>query len=155
MPDMVTCTRRLTFEAGHRVYGHESRCAHPHGHSWKVWVTASAASLDSIGRVIDFSVLKEKIGGWIDTHWDHAFLVAREDTAMQAALSLFSRFPTSPASPRVFVLPMNPTSEHLALYLLQDVCPQVLADTMIQVVKVIVQETENCTAEALYENLRG
>ena len=148
MEQVVTCTRRLTFEAGHRVQGHENKCAHPHGHSWKVWITARGACLDGIGRVIDFSVLKEQVGGWIERHWDHAFIVGREDTSFQEALGMFYRT-ESTLTPRVFLLPTNPTSECLAQYLLHTVCPDVLRDTAIEVVKVIVQETENCTAESV------
>ena len=58
----VTCTRRLCFEAGHRVYGHESKCANLHGHSYKV-ERGLRSGAGRVGRVIDFSVLKEKIGG--------------------------------------------------------------------------------------------
>ena len=49
---MITCTRRLTFCAGHRVLGHESKCAHPHGHNYVVYVTAEAEQLDDVGRVM-------------------------------------------------------------------------------------------------------
>jgi 6-pyruvoyltetrahydropterin/6-carboxytetrahydropterin synthase len=150
---MITCTRRLTFEAGHRVMGHENKCAHPHGHSWKVWVTATSPDLDAIGRVIDFTVLKTKIGGWIDTHWDHAFIVSAQDTDFQHALATF--YATLPAlTPRMFVLPTNPTSEHLAHYLLHTVCPALLVETGVRVIRVIVQETENCVAQGDYEDLR-
>jgi 6-pyruvoyltetrahydropterin/6-carboxytetrahydropterin synthase len=143
---MPTCTRRLTFEAGHRVMGHENLCAHTHGHSWKVWVTAQGASLDSVGRVIDFGVLKQKVGGWIDAHWDHAFIVHAEDTVVIDAFEEIHLSMEGP--PRLFALPTNPTSEHLAHYLLHTVCPLVLRDTGVTVVKVVIQETENCTAEA-------
>lgn len=49
----ISCTRRLTFAAGHRVWKHEGKCAHPHGHNYVVEVTARAAARDAareIGR---------------------------------------------------------------------------------------------------------
>ena len=62
----ITATRRLQFAAGHRVHGHEGKCRHLHGHNFVVFLTAAAENLDAVGRVIDFGVLKERIGGWIE-----------------------------------------------------------------------------------------
>lgn len=138
---MITCTRRLTFCAGHRVLGHESKCAHPHGHNYVVYVTAEAEQLDDVGRVIDFSVLKEEVGGWVDTWWDHGFLLADADTALRAALAGAGNFKT-------FVMRDNPTAENMARYLLHNVCPVVLAGKGVRVVQVRVEETENCYADA-------
>ncbi len=73
-----TCTRRIQFCCGHRVHRHEGKCANLHGHNYVLFVTAQG-SLDSVGRVIDFSVLKERIGGWIDQNWDHGFVLGVED----------------------------------------------------------------------------
>lgn len=137
----ITCTRRLTFCAGHRVYGHESKCAQPHGHNYVVHVTAEAEKLDRVGRVIDFSVLKERVGGWIETNWDHGFLLCEADVSLRAALAGNGGF-------KLFVLKENPTAENLADFLLRVVCPDVLRDTNVVVVRVRVEETENCYAEA-------
>lgn len=139
---MLTCTRRIQFCSGHRVLNHESKCANPHGHNYVALVTAHALELDAIGRVIDFSVLKEKVGGWIDEHWDHTFIRYEKDEAMALALSHV-------ASPKpVFVAPFNPTAEEMARHLLDTVCPEVLAGTGVVVTKVVLWETENCYAEA-------
>src|SRR5215813_6067779 len=104
---MVTVTRRLQFAMGHRVYGHEGKCRHLHGHNFVAFVTASATSLDEVGRVIDFGVLKERIGGWIDREWDHAFVVWDGDAEARAALERV-------AGQRIYLLPSNPTAENLA-----------------------------------------
>ena len=63
-----SCTRRIQFASGHRVLGHENKCRHIHGHNYVAFIHAEAEQLDSIGRVIDFGVLKDKFGGWIDEH---------------------------------------------------------------------------------------
>lgn len=44
----ITCTRRLQFCAGHRVLGHEGKCARPHGHNYTLFVTAKAVKLDHL-----------------------------------------------------------------------------------------------------------
>lgn len=140
---MIECRRRLTFCAGHRVMGHENKCAHLHGHNYTLLVHARARDLDSVGRVIDFAELKARVGGWIDTHWDHGFLLHAEDTAGQAALSAFR---AQGLPQKTFLLPTNPTAENLAAYLLETVCPQVLASTGIAVCSITLWETENCSA---------
>lgn len=139
---MITCTRRLQFCAGHRVLRHESKCANPHGHNYVALFEATAASLDDIGRVIDFSVLKEKIGGWIDKHWDHSFIVFKEDEKLKEVLSTVDR------NKPIFISDFNPTAEEMASYLLRVVCPEVLKGTGVTVRKVTLWETENCKAEA-------
>jgi 6-pyruvoyltetrahydropterin/6-carboxytetrahydropterin synthase len=140
----ISITRKLTFETGHRVMGHEGKCANPHGHSYKLFVHARAPKLDGVGRVIDFSVLKEKIGGWIDAYWDHGFILYAGDYDMRAALYAV-RGVSSTA--KFFSLPSNPTAENMAHFLLHNVCPSVLKDTGVEVFRITLWETENCSAE--------
>ena len=75
----ITCTRTLDWDMGHRVYGHENLCKHVHGHRFSASVEASAPQLDGVGCVVDFSLLKKLVGGWIDANWDHAFCVWDRD----------------------------------------------------------------------------
>ncbi|MEM1282099.1 MAG: 6-carboxytetrahydropterin synthase [Chlamydiota bacterium] len=138
----VTCTRRIKFSAGHRVMGHESKCATPHGHNYTVDITAEADTLDDVGRVIDFSVLKEKIGGWIDEHWDHTFLLYEKDVETIEALKQV------PANKPLYICPFNPTAEEIAKYLLLKIAPEVLQGTGVRITKIVVHETDNCSAEA-------
>lgn len=138
---MFTCTRKIHFCYGHRVMNHESKCATLHGHNGIIWVHASAQNgLDSLGRVIDFSVLKEKIGSWVDKNWDHTMILFKDDVQ---TLDLVSK---APSFKKPFIMPTNPTAENLAEYILKVVCPEVLADTGIIVKKVVFWETENCYA---------
>jgi 6-pyruvoyltetrahydropterin/6-carboxytetrahydropterin synthase len=104
-------------------------------------VFARAPQLDSIGRVIDFSVLKERIGGWIDAYWDHAFLVYRSDHKLIEALVALND-----PHHKIVILPVNPTAENLALFLLEKVCPKVLEGTDVCVYGLELWETENCKA---------
>ncbi|CDZ80105.1 queuosine biosynthesis protein QueD [Candidatus Rubidus massiliensis] len=138
----IACVRKIHFCSGHRVLNHEGKCANAHGHNYYAHIFAEANNLDELGRVIDFSVLKEMIGGWIDKHWDHNFLVCDKDEEMLRALQLI----TSPKKP--FICPFNPTAENMAIYLLEVICPQELKNTNVTVTKVIISETDNCYAEA-------
>jgi 6-pyruvoyltetrahydropterin/6-carboxytetrahydropterin synthase len=138
---MITATRRIQFAAGHRVFGHEGKCRHLHGHNFVAFLTAAAADLDAVGRVIDFGMLKERIGGWIEREWDHGFVVWRDDAEARQALAQV-------AGQKTYLLPANPTAENLADHLLHVVGPAVLADTGVRLVKVTLYETENGIAEA-------
>ena len=138
---MTTIVRRVQFCAGHRLFQHEGRCAHVHGHNYVVFFHAAGDELDRVGRVVDFSVLKDRLGGWIETHWDHAFICYKEDHELRKALSALE-------CQRLFLLDENPTAENMASYLLNVVGPEQLAGTGARLVRVVLWETENCCAEA-------
>jgi 6-pyruvoyltetrahydropterin/6-carboxytetrahydropterin synthase len=141
MNNKITATRILEFDAGHRVHQHESKCATLHGHRYKAEIHARAKSLDSVGRVIDFSVLKAKVGSWIDEFWDHTTLVFDQDKETLEALKKMPRFKEP------FVCPFNPTAENMAEYLLKEVCPEVLRGSNVEVHKIRLWETPNCFAD--------
>ena len=147
---MITCTKRLTFSAGHRVWKHESKCANLHGHNYAVLLEAAVhvekvqvptkKDLDAIGRVIDFGVLKKKFGRWIDENWDHGFIVHEQDFDALAALKHVN-------GTKIFRLPYNPTAENLAIFLLENVSKALLRGTGVALRKVTIWETETCFAE--------
>lgn len=144
-----SCTRRIQFCSGHRVMNHESKCANAHGHNYVAFFEAVATDLDELGRVIDFSVLKEKIGGWIDDNWDHGFIYFREDTVMHNALEGIK---SCLGSQKSYELMYNPTAENMAKYLYEYICPELLEGTGVKIVKVTLWETENCFASYGDEN---
>lgn len=112
-----------------------------HGHNYVAIFHAVADGLDDIGRVIDFSVLKEKIGGWIDEKWDHTFIVYEKDVEVRNALESVAR------KKPFFVAKFNPTAENMAEFLLKVICPRVLDGTGVQVRRIQLWETENCSVE--------
>lgn len=152
----VTCWRVVTFDAGHRLLGHEGKCAHLHGHTYRVEFGAAADQLDPVGRIVDFSVLKAALGGWVERYWDHGFLFNVEDSATANALAYFdagrrdieARTGIAPGEPqKSYALPYNPTAENIARYLGEVVGPSELSGTGVRLVRVVVWETPNCRAE--------
>jgi 6-pyruvoyltetrahydropterin/6-carboxytetrahydropterin synthase len=135
---LLTCSRRLEFDYGHRLLKHESKCAHAHGHRGVVEIECSASELDSVGRIIDFSAVKELVGGWIDANWDHAFIYFDEDERMAAFLETGEQ--------RRYSLAAEPTAENLVRHL-GVVASGLLAGRGISVVRVRLYETPNCFAE--------
>ena len=138
---MIECTRRINFDAVHGLHLHESKCRNAHGHQYIVFIYATAENLDKLGRVIDFSVLKEKFHGWIDDNWDHGFIYYEKDKEMEAALNMIE-------GQKKFALPYNPTGENLVKYLHTVVAVKQIKDTGIRNSKVEVWETENAFATA-------
>jgi 6-pyruvoyltetrahydropterin/6-carboxytetrahydropterin synthase len=135
------CIRQIDFCSGHRLMNHEEKCKFLHGHNYRASFYARAEQLDQIGRVVDFSVLKEKLKGWIDDHWDHKFILHKDD-----ALAI-SHVVAVNGESNTFLLPYNPTAENMAHYLLIEVSRKVFAGTGITIEKVVLSETPNCSAE--------
>lgn len=138
----ITCTRRIEFDAAHRVMQHESKCKHLHGHRYAVEATFSAGSLDPLGRVVDFGVLKERLGKWVNEHWDHNTILSHEDKVLGEKLA-------KETGQVIFYLPANPTAENMAAYLLNEVCPKLFPDITATCTRIRLYETPGCYVDAL------
>ncbi|MCK6506094.1 6-carboxytetrahydropterin synthase [Myxococcota bacterium] len=138
---MLTCTRRIEWDAMHRIPRHESKCRAFHGHRYVAEITCDAPELDDRGRVVDFGVVKERVGGWVDQHWDHTAILMRTDP--EAA-------PVAEANARlgrpVYWLDQPPTAE-VIVAALAVVAQELLADTGVTVVAIRLWETPNGSAE--------
>ncbi|HEY5993975.1 MAG TPA: 6-carboxytetrahydropterin synthase QueD [Gallionellaceae bacterium] len=106
-------TRRLEFDAGHRIPNHNSQCKHLHGHRYAVEITLSgdiitAHGASDEGMVMDFSDVKRIAKELLVDAWDHAFLVYRGD---RVVLDFLATLPGH----KTVVLDVIPTAENLAL----------------------------------------
>jgi 6-pyruvoyltetrahydropterin/6-carboxytetrahydropterin synthase len=143
MKYVMSCGRaNIAWDAAHRVTMHESKCRTLHGHRYSATIVAEAATLDDVDRVVDFGVIKAKVGTWIDDHWDHTTLVNVGDREL---LEFATREAELHAHRLPFVLPGEPTAETIAAYLF-DVAQDLLGDDRLRVVEVTVWETPNCFA---------
>jgi 6-pyruvoyltetrahydropterin/6-carboxytetrahydropterin synthase len=105
-------TRRLEFDAGHRIPNHNSQCKHLHGHRYAVEITLSGDVITTEGAseqgmVMDFSDVKRIAKERVVDVWDHAFLVYRND---KAVLDFLNTLPNH----KTVVLDVIPTAENLA-----------------------------------------
>lgn len=150
-----TAERYHDISCGHRVYGHESKCAHLHGHNYRIHFICEPATfndtkdqlfteLDKVGRVIDFSVIKEKLCMWVECIWDHKFLIWREDHLAEALLQM--------DLDGVVLVLFNPTAENMARFLVEEIGPRELRGTGVVLRKVIVEETAKCSASYTLED---
>ncbi|BBI98901.1 6-carboxytetrahydropterin synthase QueD [Ferrigenium kumadai] len=105
-------TRRLEFDAGHRIPNHNSQCKHLHGHRYAIEITLSGNIITTEGQseqgmVMDFSDVKRIAKEKVVDEWDHAFLVYRGD-------HMVSDFLASMPGHKTVVLDVIPTAENLA-----------------------------------------
>jgi 6-pyruvoyltetrahydropterin/6-carboxytetrahydropterin synthase len=135
---VVRATRYHDISCGHRVVGHEGKCQLLHGHNYRVHFHCEADALDSLGRVIDFGVIKSSLCEWLEQNWDHHMLLWQEDPLLPALLGI---------DPSIVTVPFNPTAENIALHLLNVVGPQTLPEEVL-LVRVVVDETRKCSCEA-------
>lgn len=131
-------SRYHDISTGHRVHGHESKCAHLHGHNYRIHFHCQSTQLDSVGRVVDFSVVKLKLCEWVEKHWDHKMLIWKNDPMLNDLIRL------DPEG--VVSVPFNPTAEQMAQYLVRVVGPDVLRNTNVTLVSVNIEETRKCSA---------
>ncbi len=143
-------TRRLEFDAGHRIPNHASQCRHLHGHRYAIEVTlsgpvvATAGAADE-GMVIDFSAVKAIAQQHVVDPWDHAFLAWRQD---KAVITFLDGIPGH----KTVLFDAPPTAEHLAqtaFAILDNAYREEYGDRL-QLERVRLYETPNCWADALW-----
>jgi 6-pyruvoyltetrahydropterin/6-carboxytetrahydropterin synthase len=140
---MITCSRRLEWDAMHRIPLHESKCKAFHGHRYAAEITCVSDGLDSLGRVVDFSVIKNRVGSWIDEQWDHTAILMRGDPDPTA--QALAKSNASYGRP-VYWLDKHPTAENIAEELGR-VAQELLDDTGVTVIKIRLWETPNAWVE--------
>lgn len=134
---MIECTRRIEFDAAHRVIGHENKCKYVHGHRYVLEITAESSSLNDLGMVVDFGQLKAVMKEWIDKNLDHNIILSREDEEL-------GKFISSHTGQGVYYIDTNPTAENIALHIKDDVVPGLFKGEVFKISKLKLFETPNC-----------
>lgn len=144
-------TRRLEFDAGHRIPDHASQCRHLHGHRYALEVTLSGDIIEAAGSavngmVMDFAEVKAIAQEVVVNAWDHAFLVYKGDSQV---LDFLNSMPGH----KTVVLDCVPTAENLArlAFRLLDARYQDSYGNHLRLEQVRLYETPNCWADALRE----
>lgn len=142
---MLTITRKLEFDAGHRIPDHHSQCRNLHGHRYALHITLTGELIEQTGRtdsgmIMDFSDIKALANEHLVEKWDHAFLVYENDTAVR-------QFLDSLPNHKTVVLDRIPTVENLAQIAFDTLGHVFKRETGLKLVKVALFETPNCWAE--------
>jgi 6-pyruvoyltetrahydropterin/6-carboxytetrahydropterin synthase len=109
------------FAAAHSLRGYQGNCEELHGHNWKVGVQIASETLNHLGMVIDFKVLKKELNKIIQ-RLDHKHL---------------NNIPPFDS--------LNPSSENIACYIYQEL-KKLLPQERIIVAKVTVWESDDSSA---------
>jgi 6-pyruvoyltetrahydropterin/6-carboxytetrahydropterin synthase len=144
---MLTITRKLEFDAGHRIPDHQSQCRNLHGHRYTLEITLTGQVIEHDGQsdngmIMDFSEVKSLAREHLVDLWDHAFLVYEKDTAVKQFLDSLPEHKT-------VVLNRVPTVENLA-QIAYEILKNVYADrfgTGLALSRIKLYETPNCWAE--------
>ena len=144
---MLTITRKLEFDAGHRIPDHNSQCRNLHGHRYVLEITLTGNVVEQDGQsdngmIMDFSDVKKLANSALVDVWDHAFLVYEKDYAVRTFLD-------SLPDHKTVVLPLVPTIENLATIAF-DILKLVYTDKFgagLTLHKIKLFETPNCWAE--------
>lgn len=137
---MITCTRRLEFDAAHRIINHESKCKMLHGHRYVLEVSFAAKKLDNLGRIIDFGIVKEVLGAWIDEHLDHNTILSIKDKKLGKNIA-------AATGQKIYYTKENPTAENIAQHIFAEICPKLFAEKNVKCVALKLYETPNCYAD--------
>ncbi|OGX07539.1 MAG: 6-carboxytetrahydropterin synthase QueD [Omnitrophica WOR_2 bacterium GWA2_47_8] len=108
------------FASAHQLRGYQGNCKDLHGHTWRVELTAQSETLDDIGMVVDFKIIKQQF---------REFLM-RIDHVNLNDLPYFKK--------------VNPTSEHLAQYIFQEF-GKIIKPLKIKQVRVWESDTSDVT----------
>ena len=152
MPATIAITRRLEFDAGHRLPNHKSQCRNVHGHRYALEITLSSEVIHEVGAaddgmVMDFGDIKRIANEKLIDLWDHAFLVHSADTVMVDFLAAISGHKT-------VILDVVPTAENLAqaaFAILKDAYHDRFGH-VLALTRVRLYETPNCWADAFAES---
>lgn len=139
---MQTCTRKLEWDAMHRVPGHSGACRAFHGHRYSAEITCAGRPGED-GMIIDFGVIKRLVGAWIEENWDHTAILQKDDP--DPAIQAIARSNAGYDRP-VYFMDEAPTAENIAGELFR-IATDLLSEETVEVVRVRVHETPNCWAD--------
>jgi len=148
-------TRRLEFDAGHRIPDHRSQCRHLHGHRYVIEITLSGTVIEAAGEavngmVMDFADVKSVARRHLVDLWDHAFLCYRGDKPV-------ADFLASLPGHKTVLLDVVPTAENLVRLAFEILEPH-YRDTYgnhLHLERIRLYETPNCWAEVTRAEMLG
>jgi 6-pyruvoyltetrahydropterin/6-carboxytetrahydropterin synthase len=143
---MLTITRKLEFDAGHRIPDHSSQCRNLHGHRYTLQITLTGEVVEHDGEsdngmIMDFGDIKSLANQHLVNLWDHAFIVYEKDFLVRNFLEKLLH--------KTVIIDRVPTVENLAKIAF-DILKEVYHNRfgrVLELKKVTLYETPNCWAE--------
>lgn len=162
---MISITREIALDMGHRIQRHESKCKNIHGHRYVIQATLEGPLISDgpeTGMVKDFGFLKQYMMAVIHDVYDHKLILETHDPLVDILLGKWQvpafKVPkelgqvSEVGAPGVMLCLISapPTAEILAQHWaieLEDAFAEGEGYTEFKLVKLIVFETPNCKVE--------
>ena len=137
---MRTISKEFSFAYGHRLRFHNGVCKNIHGHNALLIVTlGEPKAIPPADMILDFSIVKKCVKEWLDLNWEHAMIVAKEDTELGELLM-------SLPNQKIFILNGEPTAENMASHLFHTVLPVLFKAFPVTIERIKFYETQtSCT----------
>lgn len=132
---MISITKKIEFEAAHRLSNYAGDCRQLHGHTYKLEVTISGPVQADTDMVLDFKVLKEILKSAVLVPFDHALILKDNPQNRQD----FGNY-----TGRITWLPTEPTAERMVLFLADSIGSLLPASTRLDSLRLF--ETSNSYA---------
>ena len=114
---MYELTVKSAFEAAHFIDGYAGKCSRLHGHNWTTEVEITGDTLDELGMLADFRLVKQKLTAVLDK-LDHRYLNELTTFAAQ-----------------------NPTAENLAKFIFDELSAENFLREGVKIAAVSVWES--------------
>jgi 6-pyruvoyltetrahydropterin/6-carboxytetrahydropterin synthase len=117
---VITVSKEVEFDAGHRIPSRASKCRNPHGHRYRVrvtcqdWIVEEPGAPDE-GMLVDFGDLKTLMTENVHDVLDHGFIVHEDDDDLLRAL-----LTGGGGEWKVIVFPYVPTVENIARWIWEE-----------------------------------
>jgi len=147
---MLTVTRRIEFDAAHRLPGHSGWCRRVHGHRYVLDVVLAADGLGPDGMILDFGTVKRAFGVWVDAHLDHRLILAGDGEGVAESEQPLAQVARDVGGPdAVTACPTgSPTVENMAGWLGRALGERIGADfPRVRLVGLRLFETPGCWAD--------
>lgn len=159
---MVTVTKSIEFDYGHRIPDHQSKCRNIHGHRGRVVVGVVGrvqTKGSSAGMVLDFAAIKNSLVELVEKPFDHKCLLYASDPLCKklginpqkkqfkcSGHTVYGRVYDVASFGLIQELSVVPTAENLALLIFNELS-RVLdtKDMLVQFVRFWETPTSNAT----------
>ncbi|WPX97671.1 6-pyruvoyl trahydropterin synthase family protein [Candidatus Fokinia crypta] len=139
---VVSCTKKIEFDAAHRIVNHQGACRMLHGHRYVAEITFSKflEDFDDHDMVIDFIIIKQKLDSWIKQYWDHNTILSKQDKNLGDSIEKCT-------SQTVFYLEKQPTAENMAIFLMYNITPKLFEEYNVKCTRLKLRETPSSFVE--------
>ena len=142
---MISITKKIEFEAAHRISNYPGSCSEIHGHTYKLEVTVSGEINRETFMVMDFKDLKEILQKTVIANFDHALILKnnRENRAVFSSyLWKITRMETEPTPEQ---------KRRLLVWMVSSIPPHLPSGVSLQ--KLELHETSGNFA--IWKNIKG